>query len=272
MNGIVYEIKNKINGKFYIGKTKEFYGKSKFGINGRLNKHFLNALSDNEERRNECPRLYNAIRKYGKENFTIECLLKCEESEYDEKEIEYILNLDSTNRDIGYNIAKGGMGRSVVEVSEETRQKISNSNVSKNTSELNIRPYKNKKNDIVIGYVVRRRIKGQQCQKYFTSMERTLKENYKLAKDWLYALMQNNLTNDKKNNKPNNLPLNINPIKDKNKNKIIGYSVSIIRDKKLSYKSFQSKTIPNEELLKEAIKFKNSILENKVKIIETELK
>lgn len=42
--GIIYKVTNKVNGKIYIGKTKEKYGDASFGINGRLGYHLRNAF------------------------------------------------------------------------------------------------------------------------------------------------------------------------------------------------------------------------------------
>lgn len=59
--GVVYCAKNKINGKCYIGETV-----SKFYI--RQSAHKGNALKPKEKRDFESA-FYNAIRKYGWDNF-----------------------------------------------------------------------------------------------------------------------------------------------------------------------------------------------------------
>jgi group I intron endonuclease len=86
---VIYLITNNINGKIYIGKsinsTEDYYG-SGISIN-------------------------RAINKYGKKNFTKKILEKCDNiNDLNEKEIFWIKYYDSTNRDIGYNIAEGGNG------------------------------------------------------------------------------------------------------------------------------------------------------------------
>lgn len=58
---IIYQITNKTNGKRYIGKTV-------WPINRRLKKHFQMANAGAKTY------LHRAIRKYGKENFSIEVL------------------------------------------------------------------------------------------------------------------------------------------------------------------------------------------------------
>jgi group I intron endonuclease len=85
---IIYKTTNTCNGKIYIGKDKH-NNPSYFG-SGLL--------------------LLQAIKKYGKENFQKEILEECEDSVVDDREIYWISLLDSTNRNLGYNLTKGGSG------------------------------------------------------------------------------------------------------------------------------------------------------------------
>lgn len=57
----IYKITNKINNKIYIGKSQECYKQ-------RFKEHTTSALSGSTK----CPKLYNAMRKYGIENFICE--------------------------------------------------------------------------------------------------------------------------------------------------------------------------------------------------------
>lgn len=91
MYGYIYKTVNNINGKFYIGKHKypkyeidpSYYGSGK--------------------------RLKEAIKKYGKENFSRELICICETSNIaNDLEKFWIKKLDATNRLIGYNLSKGG--------------------------------------------------------------------------------------------------------------------------------------------------------------------
>lgn len=84
----IYKTTNMINGKIYIGKEK--HNDKNYLGSGRI--------------------LNNAIRKYGKENFTKEILEECSLDVIDERECYWIERCDSTNWDIGYNITKGGTG------------------------------------------------------------------------------------------------------------------------------------------------------------------
>jgi hypothetical protein len=109
--GKIYRLTNKVNGKMYHGQTIEE------NINDRWNKY----------RRLECKsqkKLYNAIKKYGWDNFLAEVIdtTPQNQSQLDELEIFYIAKFDSINN--GYNIMPGGAhGKH----SEETKRKISNS-------------------------------------------------------------------------------------------------------------------------------------------------
>lgn len=87
---------------------------------------------------------HNAIASYGAENFSHEILCESEViSEIKELEIFWIDKLKSTDRDIGYNITKGGDGSLGHIVTEEARQKISKAHSGKYDGELN--PFYGKK-------------------------------------------------------------------------------------------------------------------------------
>lgn len=90
--GYIYKITNTVNNKIYIGQTINT-------LKRRFNQHI---------HRSGCVKLYNAIIKYGKENFTIEEIEKVPQQLLDEREIYWINYYNSTNRKIGYNILKGG--------------------------------------------------------------------------------------------------------------------------------------------------------------------
>lgn len=86
---IIYKTTNLINGKIYIGKDVK-------------NKKKLFWFWNNSKK---------AIEKYGKENFSKEIIEYCKNNdELCEREIYWIKKLNSTNKNIGYNISKGGIG------------------------------------------------------------------------------------------------------------------------------------------------------------------
>jgi len=92
---IVYKIKNNINGKLYIGITNN--------LNKRWEQHKKDAFTDKAQA--EKP-LYNAIRKYGIESFSIELIEEClTEEKAIEKETFYIVKFNTlVKHGLGYNI------------------------------------------------------------------------------------------------------------------------------------------------------------------------
>ena len=109
-NYSVYIHKNKINGKVYIGQTSQKPEK-------RWNQGKGYETS---------PKFYNAILKYGWDNFEHKILytnLSLEEANQIEKKL--IQKFKSTQDQFGYNIASGGRN---FKHSEETKQKIGKSN------------------------------------------------------------------------------------------------------------------------------------------------
>lgn len=104
---VVYVHINKINGKVYVGQTKSIKRRWKMeGIDYQKSSYF-----------------YNAIQKYGWDNFEHKILkegLSQEEANYWE---DYYINYyDSLNHKKGYNIRHGGTHGAL---SEETKQKLS---------------------------------------------------------------------------------------------------------------------------------------------------
>jgi group I intron endonuclease len=84
---IIYKTTNLINNKIYVGQDK--YNNPKYLGSGLI--------------------LRQAIKKYGRENFKKETLEHCKDfDELNDREIYWIEKLQSTVRDIGYNICFGG--------------------------------------------------------------------------------------------------------------------------------------------------------------------
>ena len=84
---VIYKTTNLINGKIYIGQDSN------------NNPTYLGSGKT----------LIKSIKKYGRDNFKKEILETCSSrKELDEREIFWINNLNSRNRDIGYNITPGG--------------------------------------------------------------------------------------------------------------------------------------------------------------------
>ena len=94
----IYCIKNEINGKVYIGYTSKT-------VNERFNTHIKNAKKKINRR------LYDAMNKYGYENFTVSNLDETfDVNSAQEIETWYIHIFRAKNQKYGYNMTHGGDG------------------------------------------------------------------------------------------------------------------------------------------------------------------
>jgi group I intron endonuclease len=106
---IIYKTTNLLNGKIYIGQDTN--NDPKYMGSGKI--------------------IRNAIKKYGKRNFSKEILEECETIEYlNEREIYWISLFNSTDNKIGYNILSGGLGSRGFKQSPEVIEKIKENNNS----------------------------------------------------------------------------------------------------------------------------------------------
>lgn len=97
MKGKIYKITNKLNGKIYIGQTLK-------SLEERFQKHCRKTTEKDKYHMNMA--IKKAIRKYGKENFTIELIEEVNQELLDVREIYWISFYDSYNK--GYNCTLGG--------------------------------------------------------------------------------------------------------------------------------------------------------------------
>ena len=95
--GYIYCITNLINQKKYVGKTT-------YSVTKRFQEH----CRDYKKERCEKRPLYDAMNKYGIENFVVEELIECPNDELNSYEIMYIDKLGTYHN--GYNATKGGDG------------------------------------------------------------------------------------------------------------------------------------------------------------------
>ena len=93
----IYCITNQINGKQYVGKTTE-----------SITKRFKEHCRDSKKERCEKRPLYDAMNKYGIQNFIAEEIMQCEPDELDSYERLFIEKLDTYHN--GYNATRGGDG------------------------------------------------------------------------------------------------------------------------------------------------------------------
>jgi group I intron endonuclease len=103
---IIYKTTNLVNGKIYIGQDSK----------------------NNDEYFGSGDLIKKAIKKYGLSNFKKEILCLCEtQKDLNEMEQKFILEYNSTNKSIGYNICVGGTNGTMLnrKHSEETKKQMS---------------------------------------------------------------------------------------------------------------------------------------------------
>ena len=105
---IIYKTTNTKNGKIYIGKSK----------------------TDNPLYLGSGVILNQAIKKYGKQYFLREVLEECDSSIVDQREMYWISLLNSTDRNVGYNITIGGTGGDTVSNHPEKKNIVEKRNKS----------------------------------------------------------------------------------------------------------------------------------------------
>ena len=119
--GYIYKITNIINNKLYIGQTRKT-------IEERFQTHLKNAQKHINRY------LYDAMNKYGYDNFICSLIEECDDSLLDEREIYWIKFYNTTDKSNGYNMTIGGGGGNTWTNNphkEETSKKISEHNKGK---------------------------------------------------------------------------------------------------------------------------------------------
>jgi hypothetical protein len=120
--GEIYLITNKINGKKYVGQAMKYVSSNnvKWGTIGRWNSHVREAISCSKD---HCLLLNQAIRKYGKESFSVSKICDCLLNEMDYLEKKYMIEYD-TLVPSGYNLKQGGSNG---KASQESIDRMKNS-------------------------------------------------------------------------------------------------------------------------------------------------
>lgn len=108
---VIYKTTNLVNGKIYIGQDSK--NNPGYLGSGKIIKY--------------------AIKKYGKENFKKEILETCNTKDIlDERERFWIKELNSRDKNVGYNITEGGEGCLGLTHTEETKNHMRIINTGKN--------------------------------------------------------------------------------------------------------------------------------------------
>jgi len=107
----IYKIENLINGKTYIGQSRN--------VRQRVYTHRYE-LNNNKHDNQILQRAWN---KYGKVNFKFDTLEECKIDDLNILERKWIANYDSYKDNNGYNLDFGGNAQK--EMSQETKDKIS---------------------------------------------------------------------------------------------------------------------------------------------------
>lgn len=109
----IYGIRNKVNNKIYVGKTKCMYRRCHQYIYDFETRH-IGHINDY---------LYRAMVKVGIENFELFPLEFCDTENIASRELHWMLSLNSTHRTRGYNLRMDSS--TGMHVSTETSEKIS---------------------------------------------------------------------------------------------------------------------------------------------------
>lgn len=107
MGSAVYLIINKINGKCYIGESKDY----------------IKRWSDHKAASVKYP-IHYAFDKYGIDNFSFEIIEECSENELKEAEVWWIAYFKSLGVEL-YNITNGGDGITGYQHTDKTKEKLS---------------------------------------------------------------------------------------------------------------------------------------------------
>lgn len=100
----IYIIRNTVNNKVYIGQTCQ-----------SVKERFCQHLKPSTSKQRGSYKIYNAMKKYGRDKFYVETLESgISESEIDQKEIEYIEKFNSFEN--GYNSTPGGDGKTISKI------------------------------------------------------------------------------------------------------------------------------------------------------------
>jgi hypothetical protein len=128
ITGQLYIIHNSVTQTSYVGQTlshrknKEKY--KPFGYEGRFRDHISEAVCNTKKK--QCRYLNNAIRKYGKDVFSVELLYTCPKEDIDMWERHFI-DKHNTLYPNGYNLTRGG--KTTARVSADDVEQVAPTNL-----------------------------------------------------------------------------------------------------------------------------------------------
>ena len=116
---IIYCVRNKVNGKRYIGQTTK-----SLDVRWRQHKYMIKSLVNTP--------FYNALRKYGPDNFSVTLIKLCStQQEMDDYEKSFISLYKTLNHEFGYNSHPGGAPKTGYAPTAAQRHKMSLSMINK---------------------------------------------------------------------------------------------------------------------------------------------
>lgn len=118
----IYVIRNLINGKVYVGQTKN--------LAKRKAAHIYNARKGSQ-RPLQC-----SMRKHGIENFIFEMLEECLDDKVDDREHYWISHFNSYDPDHGYNLTHGGKATLGYIFTDEAKQHLRDAWRRRRTTEV----------------------------------------------------------------------------------------------------------------------------------------
>ena len=108
----IYEIRNVVNNKRYIGQSQNMYV--------RISKHRICLRSNSHSNKH----LQSAWNQYGENSFKCSVLEYCSNEQLNEKELFWINHFNSNNRDYGYNIRLNPFDNRGLKWTDEQRVKM----------------------------------------------------------------------------------------------------------------------------------------------------
>ncbi|MHA1380697.1 MAG: NUMOD3 domain-containing DNA-binding protein [Candidatus Helarchaeota archaeon] len=165
--GYIYMIKNKVNGKIYIGQTTDKRG-------------YRADLTLSQIKYNYNPHLYNSFAKYGRDCFVIKIVDSGkDQEELNQKEEYYIQKYNTLDQDYGYNIRHGG---SHGKHSEEAKERMSQTRKGSVLSEEHRRKIGEAKKGNILSEDHKRRIsKANKGNKHFLGRKHSEETKRKMS-------------------------------------------------------------------------------------------